>query len=226
MPSPSPVRASRDRAASEHALLLRDFVNTLDLEEGTDELSAPASLAEWLNGRGLLARGAAMAEVAESARRADLQAALELRAALRSAMRAHHEAEAQPSGLATAAAGFPLRVSESSGTPTLVPAETGIRGALAWLVAAIVSSVADQSWERLKICVEDTCQWAFLDSSKNRSKHWCSMQECGNRAKTRAYRARRAGRAPGRAALEPEGAPRGPEGAPRGPEGALRGPGR
>jgi predicted RNA-binding Zn ribbon-like protein len=76
--------------------------------------------------------------------------------------------------------------------------EGGVRGGLALLAAAVVASTADRSWERLKICAEDSCQWAFLDSSKNRSKHWCSMQECGNRSKTRAYRARRASGGTGR----------------------------
>jgi predicted RNA-binding Zn ribbon-like protein len=101
------------------------------------------------------------------------------------------------SALELAAARLPLRVAELAGRPALVPAAGGVRGALAWLTAAMVASAADGSWERLKICADDTCQWAFLDSSKNRSKHWCSMQACGNRSKTRAYRARRGGGGPG-----------------------------
>ena len=40
-----------------------------------------------------------------------------------------------------------------------------------------------------------TCRWAFLDTSKNRSRAWCSMSVCGNRTKTRAYRG--AAKAPG-----------------------------
>jgi predicted RNA-binding Zn ribbon-like protein len=50
--------------------------------------------------------------------------------------------------------------------------------------------MADGSWERLKICPADDCHWAFYDASKNRSRTWCNMQVCGNRKKTRAYRAR------------------------------------
>jgi predicted RNA-binding Zn ribbon-like protein len=34
--------------------------------------------------------------------------------------------------------------------------------------------------------------WVFYDRSRNRSRHWCSMGVCGNRAKTRTYRAKRA----------------------------------
>jgi predicted RNA-binding Zn ribbon-like protein len=46
----------------------------------------------------------------------------------------------------------------------------------------------DGSWSRLKACRQ--CGWAFYDYSRNRSGSWCSMQLCGNRTKTRAYRRR------------------------------------
>ena len=44
--------------------------------------------------------------------------------------------------------------------------------------------------ERLKIC--PNCQWLFLDRSRNRSRAWCDMAVCGNRAKaSRHYRRNR-----------------------------------
>jgi len=46
-------------------------------------------------------------------------------------------------------------------------------------------------WRRLKVCRNDTCLWAFFDTSKNRSRHWCSMGDCGSQVKARAYRLRR-----------------------------------
>jgi predicted RNA-binding Zn ribbon-like protein len=46
-------------------------------------------------------------------------------------------------------------------------------------------------WPRLKICLSDTCQWAFYDASKNRSGNWCSMEVCGNRMKVRSHRRRK-----------------------------------
>ena len=58
------------------------------------------------------------------------------------------------------------------------------------VVVAMAHADADGTWQRLKLCREDSCQWAFLDTSKNRSRTWCSMGICGNRSKTRAYRAR------------------------------------
>jgi predicted RNA-binding Zn ribbon-like protein len=47
----------------------------------------------------------------------------------------------------------------------------------------------DGTWGRLKAC--RNCHWSFYDRSPNRSATWCSMQLCGNRTKTRAYRRRK-----------------------------------
>ena len=60
------------------------------------------------------------------------------------------------------------------------------------------------AWPRVKACAAEECQWAFYDTSRNRSRTWCSMDVCGNREKTRRYRGRRA------AAESGGGAPAGP----------------
>jgi predicted RNA-binding Zn ribbon-like protein len=44
--------------------------------------------------------------------------------------------------------------------------------------------------QRLRQCNGDKCTWLFLDRSKNRSRRWCHMQICGNRAKSRRHYAR------------------------------------
>jgi predicted RNA-binding Zn ribbon-like protein len=43
---------------------------------------------------------------------------------------------------------------------------------------------------RLRHCEGTDCGWMFLDSSRNRSRHWCDMKDCGNRAKVRRFRKR------------------------------------
>lgn len=43
--------------------------------------------------------------------------------------------------------------------------------------------------ERLKIC--PNCEWLFVDKSRNRSRSWCDMAVCGNRAKARLHYARK-----------------------------------
>jgi predicted RNA-binding Zn ribbon-like protein len=41
----------------------------------------------------------------------------------------------------------------------------------------------------LHACASGTCRWLFLDTSKNRTRRWCDMKTCGNRAKARRYSA-------------------------------------
>jgi predicted RNA-binding Zn ribbon-like protein len=59
------------------------------------------------------------------------------------------------------------------------------------VVAIALGAMLDGTWSRLKAC--RNCRWSFYDYSPNRSATWCSMQLCGNRKKTRNYRARRGG---------------------------------
>ena len=109
------------------------------------------------------------------------------------AMAAHHDggSETPAPELETAAAALPLRVSFAGRQPHLEPVPTGVRGALARLLIAVDDCRLDGTWSRLKICPADDCRWAFYDESKNRTRVWCAMGVCGNRRKTRAYRARR-----------------------------------
>jgi len=41
----------------------------------------------------------------------------------------------------------------------------------------------------LRACADPECGWLFLDRSQARRRRWCSMAECGNRAKARRFRA-------------------------------------
>jgi AcrR family transcriptional regulator len=45
-------------------------------------------------------------------------------------------------------------------------------------------------WPRIKVCGSPDCRWAFVDGTRNRSRRWCDMAGCGNRAKNRAWRHR------------------------------------
>jgi predicted RNA-binding Zn ribbon-like protein len=63
-------------------------------------------------------------------------------------------------------------------------------GLVASMLAIIARAQADGTWPRMKACRAEDCGWAFYDRSRNRSRAWCSMSECGNRAKARSYRAR------------------------------------
>jgi predicted RNA-binding Zn ribbon-like protein len=53
--------------------------------------------------------------------------------------------------------------------------------------------------DRVRVCAAEECAWLFLDESRNRSRQWCDMTVCGNRAKARRFylRARSGARAEG-----------------------------
>jgi predicted RNA-binding Zn ribbon-like protein len=168
-----------------------EFVNTLDVEIGRDVFSDPGSLATWLVERGLAApSGPGVTDE-------DLARAVGLREALRNLLAANNGiGEADLVGLNSAAEELTLRVVfDKEGQAALQPGDDGVGGALADLVGVVFTAMTDGTWNRLKVCREDSCRWAYYDSSKNRSAAWCSMAVCGNRAKARAYRAR--GRGPG-----------------------------
>jgi predicted RNA-binding Zn ribbon-like protein len=164
------------------------LVNTIDLEGNDDQLDSPEALREFLVGQGLLT---ASERVGED----DLALTVELREALRAMLRVNHGEPLDPAALQVvnrAAAGLPLLVAfDADGRPVLGPGSAGCRGALATLLAGVAKASAEGTWERLKACSSESCQWAFYDRSKNRSGRWCSMQTCGNRTKTRTYRSRR-----------------------------------
>ncbi len=172
---------------------LRTFVNTRNVETQVDTIASASTLVEWLHLAGLLADG--RAEATDD----DLRLALRLREGLRDAWLAHHEAASSdgPAHPAAArvldeiAAELPLVLDFTSDPPGFRPLDRGARGGLARLLALIPVTVAEGSWERLKVCPAEDCRWAFFDASRNHSRTWCAMGVCGNRSKTKAYRARR-----------------------------------
>ena len=169
--------------------LVREFVNTAELEAGTELLSDPAALRAWLAERGLIGARERLGE-------GDLERARSVREALRALL------EVRGSGAAVGAAALRalnrspqhalMRVAfAADGTPSLEPVGDGLDRALARLFAAIERASVEGTLDRLKICSDSGCRWAFYDRSKNRSRNWCDMATCGNRAKAREYRRRR-----------------------------------
>ncbi len=167
--------------------LVIDFVNTLDIDAGSEQLDDPTALARWLSQHGLTPREEALDD-------RDLEAAIRLREALRRAMIAHnggpHDASSARELEAVARRGelgvnFPALESMR-----LAPGAGGVDRALAGLLVPVAHAIEDGSWFRVKACRAPDCQWAFYDRSRNRSATWCEMAVCGNRTKVRAYRAR------------------------------------
>jgi predicted RNA-binding Zn ribbon-like protein len=64
--------------------------------------------------------------------------------------------------------------------------------ALLWPIARAAGDLlASSDMAQVRTCSSPTCQWFFLDTSKNHQRRWCSMKECGNRAKVRKFYARK-----------------------------------
>lgn len=67
---------------------------------------------------------------------------------------------------------------------------TDLAGVL-WPVAGSALDILNTDLaERVRQCDADHCGWLFLDLSRNRSRRWCTMSTCGNRAKASRYRER------------------------------------
>ncbi|MGH7657889.1 MAG: CGNR zinc finger domain-containing protein [Gemmatimonadales bacterium] len=68
-------------------------------------------------------------------------------------------------------------------------------------LAALLRPVADNAESllfgdelgRVKECHGEDCNWLFVDSSRNRSRRWCDMADCGNRSKARRFYSRSGG---------------------------------
>jgi predicted RNA-binding Zn ribbon-like protein len=59
-----------------------------------------------------------------------------------------------------------------------------------WPVARASAALLTSDLGRLRQCGGERCGWLFLDRSRNRSRQWCTMEDCGNLAKVRRFRKR------------------------------------
>jgi predicted RNA-binding Zn ribbon-like protein len=60
----------------------------------------------------------------------------------------------------------------------------GVLGRVLWEAADLLTS---ERLTQVKLCAGEDCGWLFLDASRNQSRRWCSMSDCGNRAKAKRY---------------------------------------
>jgi predicted RNA-binding Zn ribbon-like protein len=61
-----------------------------------------------------------------------------------------------------------------------------------WPIArAAADLLVSSNLALVRACSSPTCEWFFLDTSKNHHRRWCSMKQCGNRAKVRRFYAKK-----------------------------------
>jgi predicted RNA-binding Zn ribbon-like protein len=161
-------------------------VNTLNLENGVDQLDSPRALAAWLSKVDLLAPTA-------RATSADVEGTIALREALRALLIANNGGPVDQEAISVlddASRSSGLSVRFVQGGAELVPKALGVPGAVGRILAIVAAAMATGAWDRLKACRAESCRWAFYDHAKNRSRTWCSMSVCGNRTKVKSYRQR------------------------------------
>jgi predicted RNA-binding Zn ribbon-like protein len=173
------------QTASGDVGFVQAFVNTVDLQDGPDELEDPNTLKAWLIAKGLL-------DGSQGVDAADHKHAIALREAIRSLIGANSGSRVYPVEIATlneaaSASGLRMRFG-ADGKARLEPEATGVVGAMGRLVATVYAAMDDPEWKRLKLCSSQSCRWAFYDRSKNHSSRWCTMASCGNREKARRFR--------------------------------------
>jgi predicted RNA-binding Zn ribbon-like protein len=173
-------------------LLVQAFVDTLDLDLRTDVLAHAGEARAWLAGAGLRGEG-------QPGFDADLRLAREARESLRAMIGRNTggppltEAELRPLEQVTSQAALRLEVTADGQVGLGTGGGAGpLADGLAGLLLAVRDAQADGSWDRLKLCGNPDCRWAFYDGSRNHQGAWCEMASCGNRLKNRSLRARRA----------------------------------
>ena len=163
------------------ALLVRDFVNTVEWQEDAETWATPDDLAQWFTDHAGISVGTFTEE--------DLLLARRVREGLRSVLLQHAGHEPLPaaaSDLDEALARIPLRMRlDDGGELRLGSGGSGGAAAVAHILAAVDGLRADGGWSRLKACARESCRWAYWDASRNRSGRWCSMSWCGNYVKMR-----------------------------------------
>ena len=159
------------------------FVNTNEPQAAQDQLRGPEQTRSWL-----LAEGFQAGHLSHD----DWAAVIAFREGIRAAAAANNgygaDREAVAAlGRAVDRLGFSVRVGPD--TNLEVASTTPAGRALAPLAGALMAAQADGSWTRVKACARDSCRWLFYDTTRNRSRTWCTNSTCGSREKAkRAYR--------------------------------------
>lgn len=62
-----------------------------------------------------------------------------------------------------------------------------------WIISKTAANLlASEKVSKIKGCAGEQCGWLFLDESRSRNRQWCDMKDCGNIAKVRRFRERKA----------------------------------
>lgn len=187
--------------------LCLDFVNTVDGRKHSlvlgDKLEEYSDLVAWSQHSGIVTAAEAVRLIKESKRKQAAANAVWRRAiALREALHRIFKAavmESVPRSIDLETVNDELLKARKN--ERLIGTDEGFRWewiggetALDRMLWSIVQSAAEflseGDFSRLRECGGEECGWLFEDTSRNRSRQWCHMQDCGNLAKVRRFRTR------------------------------------
>jgi predicted RNA-binding Zn ribbon-like protein len=187
--------------------LCLDFANTVGWHASNnpeESLNKYADLIEWSEERGVISSDAKDVLLRKSeAKPTEAQAVLE---------KAREIRENIYQILADTAHGNPIKFADLKGFnealasmlshSKLAPGKSGFKWAwdshpdeldsVIWpVVRSAVDLLTSEAIKRVGQCADEKgCGWLFWDSSRNRSRRWCDMRDCGNRAKARRFYAK------------------------------------
>ncbi len=179
-----------------------DFANTVGNHrsaEPSEYLASYADLVVWSRRVGILTNRAAQELQSQAARRpAEANAVLQRARTLREAIYRIFAAIATGASVKSADLTILNRsLADTLGNARLVPSKNGFawswvdentRDRMLWVVARSAADLLTSGkLDRVRQCGDDVCGWLFLDTSKNHSRRWCNMNDCGNRAKARRH---------------------------------------
>lgn len=186
-------------------VLCLDFANTVsarDTVTPTDRLHTYADLTAWAERVGIIDQAGAEMLRQEAARQPEaavavFQRALALRETIFRIFAARIEDNAPAADdlallNAAIAATYPhLRLATGAGagfTWDWTDAPHQLDRVLWPIVRSAAETLVSGELARVRMCQGEHCGWLFIDRSKNRSRRWCDMQDCGNVEKVRRYR--------------------------------------
>jgi len=181
----------------------QDFVNTLDdrFHDAPKELLASyVDLVRFAGEAGILPqqqvdRLCAQAVKSPHAAERALKSAIRMREAMSEIFYARAQARPVPKAALAVLNGY---VQQAAQHAALAPHHGGFQWqfdfphdnleAPLWPIARSAAELlASDQLAFVRACASETCEWLFLDQTKNHRRRWCDMTKCGNRAKVRSF---------------------------------------